>query len=363
MPSTPANSLNLSATSGVVTWDGTATLTTSSVNQYSMIVGSTAEGVANIAPSATAGIPLVSNGSSANPAFSTAVVAGGGTGATSFASHSVITSGATSTAALNAVGPLTDGQLIIGATGGAPAAAALTQGAGITITNASNAITIAATAASAVSKVAIQAITSTGPYTPTAGMKYCIIEVLGGGGAGGGAAATAAATVCPGGGGGAGEYARGVFSAATIGVSQNVIIGAAGAVHSGTTGGNGGNTSFGTLISAFGGVGGNTGTSAATANCNGGTGGTGGAGGSFRTAGQSGFWGFSYGLAPVLTAGQGGSSQYGAGGQVSIIGVSNQGIAGNGYGSGGGGSCNYFSQSALAGGAGTAGIAVITEYI
>jgi hypothetical protein len=41
--------------------------------------------------------------------------------------------------------PLTDGQLIIGSTAGAPAAANLTAGTGITITNASNSITITAT--------------------------------------------------------------------------------------------------------------------------------------------------------------------------------------------------------------------------
>lgn len=40
---------------------------------------------------------------------------------------------------------LTDGQLVIGSTAGAPAAATLTQGTGVTITNASNSITISAT--------------------------------------------------------------------------------------------------------------------------------------------------------------------------------------------------------------------------
>lgn len=46
--------------------------------------------------------------------------------------------------ALSEVGPLIDGQLVIGNTGSAPAAAALTAGAGIIITNASGTITIAA---------------------------------------------------------------------------------------------------------------------------------------------------------------------------------------------------------------------------
>lgn len=44
------------------------------------------------------------------------------------------------------IGALTNGQLPIGSTGNAPAAATLTQGTGITITNSSGGITIAATA-------------------------------------------------------------------------------------------------------------------------------------------------------------------------------------------------------------------------
>lgn len=42
------------------------------------------------------------------------------------------------------VGPLTNGQLVIGSTGSAPVAATLTPGAGVTITNSAGAITIAA---------------------------------------------------------------------------------------------------------------------------------------------------------------------------------------------------------------------------
>ena len=367
MPATPANSLNLNAASGVVTWDGTATLTTSSVNQYSMIVGSTSEGVANIAPSATAGIPLVSNGSSANPAFSTALVAGGGTGATSFTTNSVIISGATTTAALSGVGPLTDGQLLIGATGGAPAAATITQGAGITVTNASHSITIAATAVSSVSKVAIQAITATGAYTPTAGMKYCIVEVLGGGGGGAGAAVPGALTTSAGGGGGSGEYARGFFTAATIGTSQNVIVGAGGSGGNGLVGSNGGPTSFGTILSAYGGIGGNIGPTSGASSALGGLGGSGGSGGSVRTAGQCGGWGLAqYGANGFGIGGNGASSQFGAGGIASINGAAGAGGSALGYGAGGGGCINYSTaggSSKAVGGTGTSGIAIITEYI
>ena len=46
---------------------------------------------------------------------------------------------------LGGVGPLTSGQVIIGATGGAPQAQTLTAGTGIAITNAAGSVTIAAT--------------------------------------------------------------------------------------------------------------------------------------------------------------------------------------------------------------------------
>lgn len=51
--------------------------------------------------------------------------------------------------ALGAVGPLTDGQLVIGSTGAAPQAQTLTAGSGISIVNGSGSVTIAATASTA----------------------------------------------------------------------------------------------------------------------------------------------------------------------------------------------------------------------
>lgn len=52
------------------------------LTQYNVLVGAGTSPVALVAPSATSGIPLVSQGSSANPAFGTTAIAGGGTGAT-----------------------------------------------------------------------------------------------------------------------------------------------------------------------------------------------------------------------------------------------------------------------------------------
>jgi len=69
-------------------------------------------------------------------------VANGGTGATSLSGDRVVLTNAGGTA-LTTASAMTDGQLIIGATGGAPAAASLTAGSGITITPGANSLTIA----------------------------------------------------------------------------------------------------------------------------------------------------------------------------------------------------------------------------
>ena len=71
------------------------------------------------------------------------VVSYGGTGATTFTQNAVLIGNGTSP--LSTVGPLTNGQLLIGSTGNAPVAATLTPGTNITITNSAGGITISAT--------------------------------------------------------------------------------------------------------------------------------------------------------------------------------------------------------------------------
>lgn len=117
-----------------------------SPTQYNTQVGGASGTLSNIAPSATSGVPFISQGAASNPTFGTALVAGGGTAATSFNTTGVVISGATGTTALSAV-TLTDGQLAIGSSIGNPAAATITAGAGVTVTNGHNSITIAATGA------------------------------------------------------------------------------------------------------------------------------------------------------------------------------------------------------------------------
>lgn len=73
----------------------------------------------------------------------TLAVGRGGTGAASFNTNGIVISNTTTTGALAALS-LTDGQLVIGSSIGAPLAATLTAGAGISVTNGHNTITIAA---------------------------------------------------------------------------------------------------------------------------------------------------------------------------------------------------------------------------
>lgn len=218
---------------------------------------------------------------------------------------------------------------------------------------------------SGIFSVNVQKFTTTGTYTPTTGMIYCLVECLGGGGAGGGATMTGVGQSSVGGGGGAGEYARAIFNAATIGASESVTIGAAGAASSGASGGNGGNTSVGsTLISAFGGGGGTTAAASSGeitgASGAGGTGGTGPAG-YLATPGGPGFFGLGVASNLFAFSGQGSNSQYGSGGAGFV--VQNPGNNALGYGAGGSGGANGESQSAVSGGNGTAGIVIITEFM
>jgi hypothetical protein len=200
-----------------------------------------------------------------------------------------------------------------------------------------------------------------GTYTPTTGMVYCTVEIVGGGGGSGGCAATAVATTASSGGGGGGEYASGVFSASTIGASQTVTIGAGGAAGTAgaNNGGTGGTTSLGTLITAIGGSG-SVGSAAAASTINsGGLGGTGGTGGTNRFPGGAGGFGFSSVPGGLILSGFGGSSPFAGSSLASTA----AGVAGTGHGGGGGGCANNISMAARAGAAGSGGLVVINEFI
>jgi len=224
-------------------------------------------------------------------------------------------------------------------------------------------------------QVVRQVISASGTYTPTTGMVFADVEVLGGGGGGGGVANCAAANYRLAAGGGAGGYARKLYTAAEIGANASVTIGAlgAGGANTGANGGTGGATSFdpagsGATITGNGGVGG-TYDSIDRTTLGWGGGESPGAGGSasngdINVTGQYGQLSIVVGLTNIvnLITGIGGSSIYGSGGTQNVDGT-RDGRGATGKGAGGSGAATVNAAGAGTGGDGTAGIVIVTEYI
>ena len=279
------------------------------------------------------------------------VVANGGTGQSSFTANAPIIAGTSSTAALAQVttGLNTAGYVLTANSSGAPTFQAASGGSGF-------------------SSINVQTFTTTGTYTPTAGMSYCIVETLGAGGGGGGSVGVGGGGAWTGAGAGAGGYCKKVVTAAAVGASKAVTIGAGGAGGSGNaTGTTGGATTFGAILTANGGVGGTSGGgSTATTSIIGSAGGTA-SGGDSNVQGQYGGNGQNFVASPpsVLSlSGNGANSQYGVGG----VGIwyapgASDGNAGIGYGSGGSGSVSGYGGASKTGGTGASGLVIVTEFI
>ena len=92
---------------GVITGNGSSAMTASLLTQHDVLVGAASNLITSVAPSATSGVPLVSQGAAADPHFGTAVVAGEGTGQTTLTNHGVLLGQGTS--AVGAVAPGTAG--------------------------------------------------------------------------------------------------------------------------------------------------------------------------------------------------------------------------------------------------------------
>lgn len=96
-----------------------------SITAHNLLIGNGTSAATLLAPSATSGVALVSQGPSADPAYGTIAIAGGGTGQTSY----------------------TDGQLLIGnSSGNTLTKATLTAGTNVSITNGNGSIAISASA-------------------------------------------------------------------------------------------------------------------------------------------------------------------------------------------------------------------------
>lgn len=145
-----------------MSYNGSGSFTGSVLTNHNVLVGAAANAITSVVPSATSGVALISQGSSSDPAFGTVVVAGGGTGAVTLTgvltgngtsavtanavtNHGILLGGASN--AVSSLGVATSGFLPIGSTGADPVLAALTAGAGISITNGAGSITIAASGA------------------------------------------------------------------------------------------------------------------------------------------------------------------------------------------------------------------------
>lgn len=206
-----------------------------------------------------------------------------------------------------------------------------------------------------------QVFTSSGTYTPTTGMKNVIFEVQGGGGAGAGAGGAGAGNVSIGAPGTSGSYAKGEYSAATVGASQAVTVGIGGLGFSGTAGNNGGASSVGTLITAPPGIGGGllNNVGVPTANGNGSQSSAAAGGNISSSVGVAGSPSLAFSTTLAL-GGQGGTSVFGPGNATTQI--NQAGAPASNYGAGGGGCVLNTSGGNAAGGAGFQGIVIAWEY-
>lgn len=83
------------------------------ITAHYLVVGNGTSALTLLAPSATSGVALISQGSSADPAYGTVVVAGGGTGVTSLTAYALVAGGTTSTGNVQQVSGLgSSGQVL-----------------------------------------------------------------------------------------------------------------------------------------------------------------------------------------------------------------------------------------------------------
>lgn len=141
-----ANTLNIDVTAPLNVAHGGTGLTT--ITAHDLLIGNGTSAITLLAPSATSGVALISQGAASNPAYGTVVVAGGGTGAVTLTgvltgngtsavtanavtNHGVLIGGASN--AVSSLGVATSGQVLIGATGADPAFGALGVNSGLTV--------------------------------------------------------------------------------------------------------------------------------------------------------------------------------------------------------------------------------------
>jgi hypothetical protein len=207
----------------------------------------------------------------------------------------------------------------------------------------------------------------TSTYTPTTGMVTCTVELQAGGAGGGGAQASSGNSGC-GGGGGGGAYCRKNYTAAQIGASATVVVGAsANGGSAGNNNGTDGNASTftpagaGAILTANGGTHGNG--MSQTALSNSVAGGSGGSAtdGDLNISGGNGQGGVVVSGSAGVCAGGGGGGSFMAPAQNARL-TGSESDGGNNYGGGGtGGIAN--SGSSTAGAPGAPGFCIVTELV
>ncbi len=226
--SASAGNFNILGT-GSITVAGTAateTVQLTGLTNHSMLVGAGTATITKVAPSATAGIPLVSNGSSADPSFTTAVVAGGGTGQTTFPAHSILIGAVTSP--IGSLSPGATGTLVrsTGASsdpGYTTASYPTTSGSSgnLITSNGTDFVSVAPQASSL-----ITTFTSSGTWTKDSRTQFIRVIAFNSGGSGA-SGRKGATTASGGGGGGGGGSGFSCYGPASIfGNSETVTIGA-----------------------------------------------------------------------------------------------------------------------------------------
>lgn len=225
----------------------------------------------------------------------------------------------------------------------------------------------------AITSLATQIISATGTYTPSAGMIFCVVELVGGGGGAGGITGGTGGQGAIGGGGGGGGYCRKLFNATETGANAAVTIGAGGAggASGGGTGGTGVSSVFnpagtGATLTAAGGEGGIGMTeSASTQIAEGGDGGVG-TNGDLNIQGNCGRPALSLASAVGAFDGTGGSSYLSS----SSFSIGQNGSGGGTGGAAGGYGCGATGRYSVAAGgttgagvAGADGVCIVTEFI
>ena len=120
------NAINANST-GLVKYNGTGTFSGVTVTQYNTLVGAASNGITSVAPHATSGTPLISQGAAADPAYGTMAAVGGGTSFTGYTAGDIIYASAANTLSKLAIGSNTN---ILTVSAGIPAWAAPSGGTG-----------------------------------------------------------------------------------------------------------------------------------------------------------------------------------------------------------------------------------------